>query len=59
MAVIDPTSVSVEHAGWYPDPEQRHNLRYFDGQDWTDHVTHYGPTPCGGCAFDNPALFES
>jgi hypothetical protein len=57
MAVIDHPTVTVDRAGWYPDPDQQHNLRYFDGQDWTDHVTHYGPTPCSGCslAWSGPA----
>ena len=48
------TQVDVLHpvetaAGWYPDPDERHDLRYFDGRSWTDHVTHFGPTPCPGC----------
>lgn len=36
--------------GWYIDPLEQHKLRYFDGTQWTDHVTHYGPEPCIGCA---------
>lgn len=36
-------------AGWYEDPHGIHYLRYFTGQEWTQHVTHYGPTPCRGC----------
>ena len=43
-------------AGWYPDPEQRHQLRYFDGTDWTVHVTHNGPTPCPGCYRVSPEI---
>jgi len=35
--------------GWFDDPEAQHRMRYFDGHHWTDHVTHYGPTPCAGC----------
>ncbi|MGF1597710.1 MAG: DUF2510 domain-containing protein [Acidimicrobiales bacterium] len=42
--VIDQTD-----AGWFPDPERRHQLRYYDGAAWTPHVTHHGPTPCAGC----------
>lgn len=37
-------------AGWFDDPDQLHRLRYFDGDGWTVHVTHFGPTPCSGCA---------
>jgi len=28
--------------GWYPDPSGRHEHRYHDGADWTDHVASYG-----------------
>jgi hypothetical protein len=38
--------------GWFPDPGREHHLRYFDGVVWTSHVTHYGPSPCGGCHHD-------
>lgn len=36
-------------AGWYEDPQERHRMRYFSGTEWTQHVTHFGPTPCTGC----------
>jgi hypothetical protein len=36
-------------AGWFDDPKAQHRMRYFDGEDWTAHVTHFGPTPCSGC----------
>jgi uncharacterized protein YxjI len=29
-------------ANWYPDPMGRHELRYFDGSEWTDHVSSAG-----------------
>jgi len=29
-------------AGWHPDPTSRHELRYFDGQRWTEHVSDRG-----------------
>ena len=28
--------------GWYPDPTGRYEARYWDGQKWTKHVSHYG-----------------
>lgn len=28
--------------GWYPDPHARHELRYFDGGQWTHHVSDHG-----------------
>ena len=51
-AIAEPTLQSVE-AGWFPDPTRQHDLRYHDGTDWTDHVTHFGPTPCQGCRQDD------
>jgi uncharacterized protein YxjI len=29
-------------AGWYADPLGRHEVRYFDGQQWTEHVSSHG-----------------
>jgi uncharacterized protein YxjI len=29
-------------AEWYPDPSGRHELRYWDGQAWTEHVSSHG-----------------
>jgi uncharacterized protein YxjI len=31
-------------AGWHPDPHQRHELRYWDGSAWTQHVSDGGRT---------------
>lgn len=31
-------------ANWYRDPNQRHELRYWDGNTWTDHVSNNGVT---------------
>jgi cytochrome P450 len=36
-----PTQVTVP-AGWIADPMGRHELRYWDGQLWTDHVSDGG-----------------
>jgi hypothetical protein len=30
------------NAGWHPDPLARHQLRYFDGEQWTPHVVDEG-----------------
>jgi Protein of unknown function (DUF2510) len=30
-------------AGWYPDPTERHDLRYYDGKQWTDQRTRTLP----------------
>jgi hypothetical protein len=30
-------------AGWYPDPTERHDLRFFDGKHWTDQRTRTVP----------------
>jgi hypothetical protein len=29
-------------AGWFADPGRRHELRYWDGQQWTEHVSDRG-----------------
>ena len=39
--------------GWYPDPTRSHELRYYDGGAWTEHVSDQGttgvdPLPPGG-----------
>jgi hypothetical protein len=31
-------------ASWYPDPSGRHELRYHDGRQWTEHVSDQGAT---------------
>jgi hypothetical protein len=33
-----------QQAAWHPDPHHRHELRYFDGTTWTDHVSDGGQT---------------
>jgi uncharacterized protein YxjI len=42
-----------QHApGWYPDPYGRHETRWFDGRQWTEHVASHGrqgvDPPTGG-----------
>ena len=39
--------------GWYPDPYGRHELRYYDGALWTEHVSNHGKQsvdPPGGAS---------
>jgi hypothetical protein len=31
-------------AGWYPDPSRRYEMRYWDGDKWTEHVSRQGQT---------------
>ena len=35
-------AMSTTPANWYPDPTGRHQLRYWDGNAWTDHVSNNG-----------------
>ena len=34
--------MSTTPANWYPDPMGRHQLRYWDGTSWTEHVSSNG-----------------
>jgi uncharacterized protein YxjI len=34
--------MSTTPANWYPDPTGRHQLRYWDGNGWTEHVSSNG-----------------
>ena len=34
----------VREAGWHPDPLGRHQYRYWDGTNWSDHVADNGVT---------------
>lgn len=46
---------------WYPDPHGRHELRYWDGSAWTDHVSNGGVAstdPVGPTAPVTPAASE-
>jgi len=37
-----PDSTPQTPADWYPDPLGRHELRYWDGGQWTEHVSSHG-----------------
>jgi len=42
-AVAEPAPVeSAVPAGWYADPSGRYELRYWDGNAWTEHVSRAG-----------------
>ncbi|HEY2271406.1 MAG TPA: phospholipid scramblase-related protein [Jatrophihabitantaceae bacterium] len=36
--------MTTTQAGWFADPLGRHQLRYFDGSQWTEHVSSNGRT---------------
>jgi uncharacterized protein YxjI len=36
------SEASPHPANWYPDPAGRHELRYYDGTQWTEHVSSNG-----------------
>jgi len=40
-AEVCPQPVLVP-SGWYPDPRGRHEIRYWDGEQWTEHVSDDG-----------------
>lgn len=37
-----PAVASANPAQWSPDPFGRHDLRYFDGRAWTEHISNAG-----------------
>jgi uncharacterized protein YxjI len=39
-----PKAPTSSPAGWYADPLGRHELRYYDGAQWTEHVSSHGRT---------------
>jgi hypothetical protein len=43
-AGADPATVvsGSPQSGWYPDPYARHELRYFDGMQWSENVSNGG-----------------
>jgi serine/threonine protein kinase len=38
----DTHPTASEAAGWFPDPTERHDHRYWDGAAWTEHVADQG-----------------
>ncbi len=36
------TAAPAADMGWYPDPWQRHQVRFHDGEQWTEHVADGG-----------------
>lgn len=43
-APVAPEPAPTAPAGWYKDPSGTHELRYFDGSVWTEHVSDGGVT---------------
>ncbi|MEJ7892839.1 MAG: DUF2510 domain-containing protein [Solirubrobacteraceae bacterium] len=46
-------------AGWQPDPRGRHEYRYWDGTQWTDHVSNQGKVSSDPVADAAPAASDS
>jgi hypothetical protein len=40
---IERPETGTGSSGWYPDPTERHDLRFFDGKQWTDQRTRILP----------------
>ena len=36
------TDTGTNAPDWYPDPYGRHEMRYYDGSQWTEHVSSHG-----------------
>jgi uncharacterized protein YxjI len=49
---VDDDGTRTPEPSWYPDPFGRHELRYWDGARWTEHVSSHGrpatDQPTGG-----------
>ncbi len=47
---VEPTPVAAAAAassvpaGWHPDPSKRYEMRYWDGEKWTEYVSSQGQT---------------
>jgi Protein of unknown function (DUF2510) len=42
QAATRPPSTPAVPPGWYTDPSERYELRYWDGSAWTEHVSRAG-----------------
>jgi hypothetical protein len=43
-APVASTPTSSVPAGWHPDPSKRYEMRYWDGEKWTEYVSSQGQT---------------
>jgi Protein of unknown function (DUF2510) len=43
LPVAESSETHAGPAGWYPDPTERQDLRFFDGKQWTDQRTRILP----------------
>ena len=41
-SVVDPSPAPAVPSGWYADPSGRFEIRYWDGENWTEHVSRGG-----------------
>lgn len=48
-------STTSTPAGWHPDPTGRHQHRYWDGQEWTEHVADAGVSATDPPTMDSAA----
>ena len=44
QAPVTAAAATATPAGWYPDPSGRYEMRYWDGDKWTAHVSRQGQT---------------
>jgi uncharacterized protein YxjI len=50
--------MSEQPANWHPDPTGRHELRYWDGATWTDHVSDQGITGTDAPGASTPSRLD-
>jgi hypothetical protein len=59
MSDVPPPAASQAPAGWYPDPQDAQQQRYWDGSTWTGHTAASGASaaaPTGAAAMTGAAL---